>query len=230
MMVSLPRFFLPLVAALLLSTTQVLAQASPETIRGCTLITPEDQRLACFDQAFTPPSKDSAPLSPAIVGPLLVELGDPGSTPDGLDHPIAQNGYVTLELLLGNWVRLSWDIAVDLYRRDELSRVCAPGRRLQIEADPGNPFRLVARRIDKEGTAPAFDIVWRGGNTFVVVEDIAAKMAHMGLAFDERGWRALGPMLPQNARSWTITPRSPDVLVATSPEVLAPALFLRCQD
>ncbi len=168
-------------------------------------------------------------MTPAIVGPLLVELGDPSFTADGIDFRIAQNGYITLELLVGTWVRLPWDLAIDLYRKDMISRVCAQGRRLEIEADPENPFRLVARRIEKDGSSPAFDMVWRGGNTFVIVEDIPAKMAHLGLALDKRGWSMLGPMLPQNGRSWTITPRSADVLVATSTEVSGPALFLRCQ-
>ncbi|MEO1223039.1 MAG: hypothetical protein AAFX92_02340 [Pseudomonadota bacterium] len=204
------------------------AQDVQETVRGCTLIADANERLACFDAAFVPAGEDTAPFTPAIIGRLMVELGDPDFTPDDVDYLIAQNGYLVSELLVGTWATVPWDMALSFYRADAVSRACRASGLVDIAADETDPFRLVATQTQDGAPVHVFDLIWRGGNTFVKVNNMGSWLARIGATLDRRGWSQVGSALSFNAIPWTITPRSADIMVATSPEYLPAEIYIRC--
>ncbi|MEM7444394.1 MAG: hypothetical protein AAF414_13800 [Pseudomonadota bacterium] len=204
------------------------AQEMPETIRGCTLLADATERLACFDNAFEPVSSDQAPLTHAIVGGLLVELGDPEFVAQGVNYMVAQNGYLVAELLVGSWANVSWETALSFYRRGNVGMVCRSPARVDIAADADDPFRLVATQARDGAISHFYDLVWRGGNSFVRVDNLGSWMDRTGIELEAGGWSRVGPLLERNGTAWTITPRSVDVMVATSPQSLQPEIYLRC--
>ena len=159
-----------------------------------------------------------------------MEFGDPEFVADGVDYRIAQNGYLVAELMVGSWANVPWEIALSFYRRGNLALVCRSPSRVDITGDENDPFRLVATLSRDGATVHVYDLVWRGGNTFVRVDNMGSWMARTGADLDTRGWSTIGPMLTENAMAWTITPRSADLMVATSPDRLQPEIYVRCPE
>ncbi|MEZ5668825.1 MAG: hypothetical protein R3F55_15555 [Alphaproteobacteria bacterium] len=215
-------------AGALATATAAAAEERPETIRGCTLIEDRDARLACFDAAFAPPSAGAAPFTPAIVGPLLVELGDPGFMPPEVDYGVAQNGAMVRALMVGTWAAASWPEVLDAYRNGAIADACDPFKALTIWQADDDAFTLTAEQAFGDQPVRRFDLVWRGGNGFAWVNNLSVAVAAMGMPLDAGLMRQLGPQIGSNVTTWTITPRSADVLVAHSPDQAAPLVFYRC--
>lgn len=152
-------------------------------------------------------------------------LGDPKAV--GKDYMMLGNSAVLMERLPGRWLMTGWSVIADYVEGDTLAKACEK-HAVDIAASDRDAYALTATGLIRKETGPLFDLLWTGGNGFVLVRNIGNMLERFGLDPEKQGLAPAFGAIHRAVLRLTLLSVSDTTLIAVPEDGSEAQVLLRC--
>lgn len=152
-------------------------------------------------------------------------LGDPQAV--GKDYLMLGNSAALLSALPGRWLMTGWSVVADFVEGDKVAKACAKNG-VDIAPSGRDVYALTATGLIRKETGPLFDLLWTGGNSFVMVRNLQNTLERFGLDPAKQGLAPAFGTIHRAVQRFTFLAVSDTTLVAVPEDGAEAQVLLRC--